>query len=100
MKANLEFRPNCWLTVEAPSMHPKKNFADVHLEPLLPAHAQAMFHWMCDADVRENVGVRREPSLAATEAWLQMALGDDRFAPFAIVQHRRHVGNVILDRID
>ncbi len=73
---------------------------DVQIVPLQRSHAPAMFRWMCDAEVRDNVGVRREPSLAGTEDWLEAALADASFAPMAIMWRRQHVGNVILDRIE
>jgi RimJ/RimL family protein N-acetyltransferase len=72
----------------------------IQLVPLEPRHAQAMYRWMCDPAVRDNVGVRSEPSLARTSAWIEQATEDPAAAPFAIELGGMHVGNVVLDRID
>lgn len=74
--------------------------SDVQLTPLRPSHAEAMYRWMCDPAVRENVGLRSEPSLERTRAWIENALSDASVVPFAIELDGRHVGNVVLDRID
>jgi RimJ/RimL family protein N-acetyltransferase len=63
-------------------------------------HAEAMYRWMCDPVVRDNVGVRSEPSLERTRAWIEQATHDSTVAPFAIELDGVHVGNVVLDRID
>jgi RimJ/RimL family protein N-acetyltransferase len=55
---------------------------------------------MCDPEVRDNVGVRSEPSLDRTRAWIEQAAADPATMPFAIEWNGRHVGNVVLDRID
>lgn len=74
---------------------------DVTLAALTVEHAPNMYRWMCDPVVRTNVGLRSEPSLASTVAWIERALGDDSVRPWAILQDGRgHVGNVIMDRID
>ena len=70
------------------------------LVPLRRDHAPAMYRWMCDPVVRENVGVRAEPSLERTEKWIDGALADSSVVPFAIEAGGHHVGNVVLDRID
>ncbi len=70
------------------------------LVPLRPCHAEAMYRWMCDPDVRENVGVRSDPSLERTLAWIEQAMHDPANAPFAVELSGTHVGNVVLDRID
>jgi RimJ/RimL family protein N-acetyltransferase len=72
----------------------------VQLVPLRRCHAEAMYRWMCDPEVRENVGVRAEPSLERTEKWIDGALADSSVVPFAIEAGGQHVGNVVLDRID
>jgi RimJ/RimL family protein N-acetyltransferase len=73
---------------------------EIHLVGLDPRHAEAMYQWMCDPVVRDNVGVRSEPSLARTRSWIEQATQDATVAPFAIELDGVHVGNVVLDRID
>jgi RimJ/RimL family protein N-acetyltransferase len=73
---------------------------DVHLVPLTLAHAPNMHRWMGDPVVRRNIGLRREPSLDATMAWIAAAQQDHSLHPFAVMMAERHVGNVVLDRID
>jgi RimJ/RimL family protein N-acetyltransferase len=72
----------------------------IQLVRLEPRHAEAMYQWMCDPAVRDNVGVRSEPSLARTSAWIEQATQDLATTPFAIEFDGVHVGNVVLDRID
>ena len=73
---------------------------DVTLSPLTPDHAPAMFRWMCDPVVRDNVGVRAEPSMERTHAWIRAALADPAVKAFAVLAGGRHVGNVVIDRVD
>jgi len=75
-------------------------YKQVRLVPLGCQHAEAMYRWMCDPVVRENVGVRSEPSLERTHAWIEQATQDSSVVPFAIELGGNHVGNVVLDRID
>lgn len=70
------------------------------LSRLQPLHAAAMYRWMLDPEVAENLGLRSEPTLERTQRWIESALGDPSVAPFAIEWDGRHVGNVVLDRID
>src|SRR5918912_1731304 len=73
---------------------------DVRLAPLEMKHAGAMFQWMRDPTVSANVGLRTVPTLEKTQAWIARALEDDSTRPYAVLLHDRHVGNVVLDRID
>jgi RimJ/RimL family protein N-acetyltransferase len=73
---------------------------DVTLAPLTLDHAPAMAQWMLDPVVRDNLGLRREPSPARTDAWVAAALADPAIHPFAILRDGVHVGNVVLDRVD
>jgi RimJ/RimL family protein N-acetyltransferase len=74
---------------------------DVTLVPLTAAHAPRMAAWMTDPEIAANVGLRREPSLARTEAWISAAAADPTSVrPFAILAGGVHVGNVVLDRFD
>ena len=73
---------------------------DVALAPLELEHAPKMFEWMCDPAVRENIGLRSDPSLERTAAWIENALRDDSIRAIAVLLAGRHVGNVVLDRID
>jgi RimJ/RimL family protein N-acetyltransferase len=72
----------------------------LRLIPLSRDHAGAMFRWMCDPAVSDNVGLRSTPSLARTEQWIDQALADESTVPLAIELAGTHVGNVVLDRID
>ena len=70
------------------------------LTPLNVRHAPAMLAWMRDPEVAENLGLRSEPSLERTLAWLAKAAEDSTTVPLAIEWKSRHIGNVIIDRID
>ncbi|MDX1963355.1 MAG: GNAT family protein [Pirellulales bacterium] len=70
------------------------------LRPLTVAAAPAMLQWMRDPDVADNVGLRSEPSLEKTVAWIERTTADPDMAVWAITAAGAHVGNVILDRID
>ena len=59
-----------------------------------------MSRWMEDPEVRNNVGVRREPSLERTLEWIAAALADPTIRAFAVICDGAHVGNVVLDRLD
>jgi len=72
----------------------------IELKPLQVQHAPAMLAWMHDPEVAENLGLRSEPSLDRTLAWLAHAEGDPSIVALAIECEARHVGNVIIDRID
>ena len=72
----------------------------VSLAPLGHSHADAMLRWTSDAEVRDNLGLRRVATREGTEAWLTRALSDDTVRAFAIHRDGEHVGNVVLDRID
>jgi RimJ/RimL family protein N-acetyltransferase len=76
------------------------NLAPIELKPLQAAHAPAMLAWMRDPEVAENLGLRSEPSLERTLAWIAGAAHDANVVPLAIECDARHVGNVIIDRID
>lgn len=73
---------------------------DVSLTDLSVDCAPAMYRWVCDPEVRENIGLRDEPSLAKTVAWIESRLDDPSTRPFAILCNGEHVGNVVLDRMD
>jgi RimJ/RimL family protein N-acetyltransferase len=55
---------------------------------------------MADPEVSLNLGLRTEPSLEKTYNWLRRALEDQGTRAYAILLSDRHVGNLILDRID
>jgi RimJ/RimL family protein N-acetyltransferase len=74
--------------------------SDVQLAPLEPAHAPNMYRWVCDPHISRNIGLTREPSLEKTQQWITAVLQDPHVQPFAILLAGRHVGNVVLDRID
>jgi len=70
------------------------------LAPLGPEHAAAMLRWMQDPEVAENLGLRNLPTWEKTIAWIAQANAADDCVPLAIMPDGKHVGNVILDRID
>jgi RimJ/RimL family protein N-acetyltransferase len=78
----------------------KTHIPQIVLEPLRLRHASAMHGWMRDPDIRDNVGVRAEPTLERTRAFLRRAGRDKSVRGYAVLCRGRHVGNVILDRID
>lgn len=55
---------------------------------------------MLDPAVAGNIGLRSTPSLEKTRAWIERATTDEPFAARAMLLSGRHVGNVVLDRID
>lgn len=79
---------------------PMRPRGDVELVGLGPEHAEAMYRWMCDPAVAENLGLRREPSPERTRAWIAAASEDEGTRPWAVLLGGTHVGNVVLDRID
>jgi RimJ/RimL family protein N-acetyltransferase len=74
--------------------------SDVEIEPISARHAANMLRWMGDPVVSTNIGLRGEPSIERTEAWIEAAVADASVAAFAVLSGGRHVGNVVLDRID
>jgi RimJ/RimL family protein N-acetyltransferase len=73
---------------------------DTRIIPLALDHSENMYRWMLDPTVRENIGLRTEPSSERTKDWINKKAYDDTTQPFAILYRERHVGNVVLDRID
>jgi RimJ/RimL family protein N-acetyltransferase len=73
---------------------------NVALVPLGPAHAEAMARWMLDPVVAKNLGLRTEPDLEKTIAYIERVGSDATFAARAILADGAHVGNVVLDQID
>jgi RimJ/RimL family protein N-acetyltransferase len=74
--------------------------SDVSLDVLTDASAPAMYRWMQDTAVREGIGLKSEPSLEKTRAWLERAASDASVRAFAVTLRGEHVGNVVLDEID
>ena len=74
--------------------------AAVSLAPLRPAHAPAIVRWLRDPAVAANLGLRSEPTLARTRAFIAAASGSGDLCARAILVGGRHVGNVVLDQID
>lgn len=74
--------------------------AEVTLAALDVTHAEAMLRWTSQADVAENLGLRTEPSLERTLAYIERTKTDPTYSAWAIMLGGRHVGNVILDQID
>lgn len=72
----------------------------VTVEPVGPHHAAAMLRWMQDPEVAANLGLRGEPSAERTEDWIRRSTADPAIRAYAVLVDGRHVGNVVLDRID
>lgn len=73
---------------------------DVTIGPLLPQYADAMFRWMNDPVVSDNLGLRHSPSIERTSKWIEHAQAAADVSACAILLGGRHVGNVVIDRID
>jgi RimJ/RimL family protein N-acetyltransferase len=73
---------------------------DVALRELEAGDAAAMFRWVARPEVRSNLGLRSEPSLERTTAWIEKARHDSGTWPFAILLQGEHVGNAVLDQHD
>lgn len=73
---------------------------DVELVSLDLHHAEAMFRWVSDPGIAENIGLRRKPSLELTREWIERSKSDSNTNAFAILQKSKHVGNVVLDQHD
>jgi len=74
--------------------------SDVTIAPLTLEHASNMYRWMCDPSISRNVGLRSQPTMDKTTAWISHALQDPSIQPYAVLLDGHHVGNVVLDRID
>jgi len=73
---------------------------DVELVKLDLHHADAMFRWVSDPDIAENIGLRRKPSIELTREWIKRSESDSSTKAFAILLKNKHVGNVVLDQYD
>jgi RimJ/RimL family protein N-acetyltransferase len=71
----------------------------VALAPLAPSHAAAIARWLSDPDVARNLGLRSEPTLDKTLAFIA-ASNTETTCARAIMLDGEHVGNVVLDHID
>lgn len=81
-------------------MAPIRLRQDVTIGPLLPEYADAIYRWVCDPTISDNLGLRHIPSLERTIEWLRYAAEADDVQGFAVLLDGRHVGNVVIDRID
>jgi len=72
----------------------------VQLVPLNAEHAKNMFQWMTDLEVSANIGLRSEPTLEKTQAWIRRALNDPETRAYAILLAECQVGSLVFDRID
>ena len=73
---------------------------EVWLAPLKLEHASDMLRWMNDPEVHGNIGLRGKPSLETTIEWIRRSSNDESVRASAVMLATRHVGNVVLDRID
>jgi len=74
--------------------------SDVTLAPIGPEHAEAMYHWVSQPDIARDLGLRQTPSLDKTLAWIARSSQDRLVVARAIQQVSRHVGNVVIDRVE
>jgi RimJ/RimL family protein N-acetyltransferase len=78
-----------------------QNQSGVRLIPVNESHAENMFHWMDDPEIRRHLGLRREPTLEKTIDWIRnVTENPETTRGYAILSGNAHVGNVVLDRID
>lgn len=73
---------------------------DVAIGPLLPEYAVNMYRWMTDPVVSDNLGLRNPPSPERTTEWIEHTRQAADMRAFAVLLDGRHVGNVVIDRID
>jgi RimJ/RimL family protein N-acetyltransferase len=73
---------------------------DVQLDPLRVEHGDAMYAWMKDPEVKQNIGLKRKSTSSRTKSWIRSALEDETTVPFAVLLSGKYVGNVVLDKID
>jgi RimJ/RimL family protein N-acetyltransferase len=59
-----------------------------------------MYEWMCNPNVSANIGLRVEPSMDKTLAWINSTVHDPLIRANAIRFQGQHVGNVVLDHVD
>jgi RimJ/RimL family protein N-acetyltransferase len=75
----------------------------VALARLEAGYAPAIVQWLSDPAVSSNLGLRSQPTLEKTFAFIAAAASDETastLAARAILLDGRHVGNVVLDQID
>lgn len=72
----------------------------VRLIPLREEHAPAMLAWLRDPEVRGWLGLRAEPSLEATLAFIAAQRTDTTMTGRAIYEGETHVGTITLDHIE
>jgi RimJ/RimL family protein N-acetyltransferase len=73
---------------------------DITLRRLQAVDASAMYRWMCDPEIAGNIGLSREPSLAASSEWIEHQARNPSIEAFGIVADGMHIGNAVLDQID
>jgi RimJ/RimL family protein N-acetyltransferase len=73
---------------------------DIRLAPLHFTHAIYLFQWVSDPVVAKNIGIRSEPSLEKTQAWIEKALQDHFILPFIITLQEKPIGMLYFDKYD
>lgn len=73
---------------------------DVSIGPLRPEYAEAMYRWVSDPVVSQNLGLRHSPSMERTLAWLHRVESAKDMRGFAVHLKNHHVGNVVIDQVD
>lgn len=74
--------------------------SNISIVPLSNQHAEKTAGWVQNQTVRENIGLRSEPSLEKTVRWIEQAAKDTSISAFAIIIDEVHIGNTILDKHD
>jgi RimJ/RimL family protein N-acetyltransferase len=73
---------------------------EIELVDLQPSHAARMFELACDPEIRDNLGIRSQPSLDKTQAWIAKALADETMRVYAVCADGLYVGNIVFDQRD
>jgi RimJ/RimL family protein N-acetyltransferase len=74
--------------------------ANIVLQPLAAEHAEATFEWLSSEDIRDNLGLRRDPSLQATLEFTSCCASAVDVYARAILVDGLHVGNIVVDHVD
>ncbi len=72
----------------------------VSLGDLDLSYDRQMYDLVLDPDIRDNVGIRAQPSLEVTRAWISRALTDPGMRVFTVLADGAYVGNIVFDQHD
>jgi RimJ/RimL family protein N-acetyltransferase len=59
-----------------------------------------MYELICDPEIRDNVGIRTQPTLERTQTWIAEALDNESVRTFAVYADGLYVGNIVFDQRD